>query len=428
MSRLTTAVCSPGCILFHYSLTIAAIAVDDDGSPVGSILEAAHLAGFKTGLIATSRITHATPACYSSHVLSRGSENEIAAQQIGYSHPFGGPFVDVVMGGGRRHYLPKAAGGRRSDDVDLIEWAKEQGYTYAADKPDFQDAITEGKLSLPFLGLFASSHMSYELDRDVENQASLLEMTKAAVESLQHASKDAEHGYFIMIEASRIDHAGHANDAAGHIHDTLMYNEVMAYLKDHVNANPDTQLLSAADHECGGLTIPDGWDPRPLAEPQSTTEHLTGLFASYDGDDAKGYLKSEILPQYGLADLSDAKVDALLATYNNKGAGAFQVAMGHESAEKAGVNWSSEKHSSVDVALYGHAVGKAVAGMKKLIGGNRNNNELPLYLEKVLGVSLANATAKLKEKGMDWIQKREDLEIIKHEAQVAAKMHSHGDM
>jgi alkaline phosphatase len=332
------------------------------------------------------------------------------------------------MGGGRRHYLPKAAGGRRTDDVNLIEWAKEQGYTYAEDKSDFEDATTDGKLSLPFLGLFASSHMSYELDRDVEKQASLLEMTKTAVESLQHASKDSEHGYFIMIEASRIDHAGHANDAAGHIHDTLMYNEVMAYLKEHVSANPDTQLLSAADHECGGLTLPDGWDPRPLAEPQSTTEHLTELFASYKGPDAKGYLKSDILPQYGLGDLSDDKVAALLVTYKNQGSGAFQTALGHASADKAGINWSTGKHSSVDVVLYGHAVGKAVAGMKKLIGGNRDNTELPLYLEKVLGVSLANATAKLQENGKDWIQKREDLSIIKHEALVAAKMHAHGDM
>ncbi len=412
----------------HSTNNLIAIGVDDDCVPVASILEAAHLSGFKTGLIATSRITHATPAGYSAHVLSRNSENEIAAQQIGYSHPFGGPFVDLLMGGGRRQYLPKKAGGQRTDDVDLVAWAKGKGYNYAEDKSDFEEATTDGKVSLPFLGLFASSHMSYELDRDVEKQASLLDMTKVAIESLKDASKDSAQGYFIMIEASRIDHAGHSNDAAGHIHDTLMYNEVMAYLKEFVSANPDTQLLSAADHETGGLTVRDGWDPRPLALPQRTTEFLTDLFAKYKGNDAKGYLKKEILPQYGLADLADSKVDALLATYKNNGSGAFLVAMGQAGADKAGIHWSSEKHSSVDVTLYGHAVGKAAIGMRKLIGGNRNNIELPKYVEKVLNVSMADATTKLRENGLGWVQKREDLSIIKHEAQVAAMMHTHGDM
>ena len=127
--------------------------------PVGSILVAAHLEGFKTGLVVTSRITHATPACYCASVLDRDSENEIAGQQIGYTHPLGS-FVNILMGGGRRHYLPTEEGGNREDGVNLIDWATSEGFTYAGDKSDLDESLVDGKLPLPYLGLFKSSDMS----------------------------------------------------------------------------------------------------------------------------------------------------------------------------------------------------------------------------------------------------------------------------
>ncbi|ATY66514.1 Alkaline phosphatase-alpha beta alpha [Cordyceps militaris] len=402
-----------------------AVGVDDDGHPVASVLEAAHLSGFKTGLVATSRITHATPAGYSSHVLNRDSENEIAAQQIGHAHSFGA-YVDLLLGGGRRHYLPSKAGGLRTDDVDLVAWAKGEGYNYAADRAAFDGAAVGGKLPLPFLGLFAGSHMAYELDRDDQKEPSLLDMTKVALASLEDASKGAQQGYFIMIEASRIDHAGHSNDAPGHIHDILMYNNVMTYLQEYVAAHPDTQLLSAADHECGGLTLPGQWDPQPLAAATRTSEHLVGLLAGYKGDDQRGYFRTELLPQYGLAGATDGVVDGLLATYKKSGSTALIVAMGNELSRKAGINWSTTGHTGVDVNLYGAA--KAQGSMAALIGGNRDNTELPRYVEKALGVSMTNATAQLRatEAAGRWkVQRREDLAAIKRAANLAAWNHMH---
>ncbi|OAA71646.1 Alkaline phosphatase-like, alpha/beta/alpha [Cordyceps fumosorosea ARSEF 2679] len=401
-----------------------AIGVDDDGKPVASVLEAAHLSGFKTGLIATSRITHATPACYCSHVLSRDSENEIAAQQIGQTHPFGA-YLDLILGGGRRQYLPRSAGGQRTDGVDLVAWAKEKGYQYAADRAALDAAtVTGGRVPLPFLGLFASSHMAYELDRDGAKEPSLLDMTKLALASLEEASKGSQQGYFIMIEASRIDHAGHSNDGPGHVHDILMYNQVMTHLKEHVAAHPDTQLLSAADHECGGLTLPGRWDPRPLAAATRTSEHLVNLLAAYKGGDQRGYFKTELLPQYGLADATDAATDALLATYKARGSTALVVAMGQELARRAGIDWSTTGHTSVDVNLYGAA--KAQAGMAAAIGGNRDNTELPRYVERALGVNMANATARLRAHGEGaWVQRRDELPAIKRAANLAAWNHMH---
>ena len=74
-----------------------AIGVDPGRRPCGTVLEAAKLAGYLTGMVVTSKITDATPACFVSHVLDRGYENAIAEQLIG-----NGPLnrtVDLLFGG-----------------------------------------------------------------------------------------------------------------------------------------------------------------------------------------------------------------------------------------------------------------------------------------------------------------------------------------
>ncbi|VUC27698.1 unnamed protein product [Clonostachys rosea] len=398
-----------------------AIAVNDDGEPVASILEAAHLDGFKTGLVVTSRITHATPAVYAAHVLDRDSENEIAGHQVGYNHPWGS-VVDILIGGGRQHYLPSSEGGSRTDSVNLVNWAIEKGFTYAADKPDFLDVQENGTLPLPFLGLFANSHMDYEIDRNIEEQPSLLETTKASIETLVKATSDSEKGYFIMIEASRIDHAGHSNDITSHLHETLMYNEVMLYLKEFVEAHPDTQLLSAADHECGGLTTPDGYDPTVLARGQHSGEYLAKVISSYEGDDLAGLLRDTILPAVGLQGYTESDIQNW-ASASVSDAGSSILA---KFAAEAGVNWSTGGHTSADIMLYGYVHGQENLNyMRDNIGGFRDNSELPGYVAKVLGLSLEDATAKLRSNGTSFVQKRHLLREIKKRANSIARAHSH---
>lgn len=382
------------------------------------------MSGFKTGLIATSRITHATPAAYCAHVADRNSENEIASHQIGYTHPLGS-VVDLLMGGGRGQYLPKKDGGKRTDDVNLINWAKDKGFKYASDKSGMDEYTKEsGKVPLPFLGLFSSSHMAYELDRNPEKEPSLLEMTQVALKSLGEASSTGNNGYFIMIEASRIDHAGHANDIAGHVHDTLMYNEVMAYLKKYISEHPDTQLLSAADHETGGITLKSGYNPAVLAKATQTTEYLEEQFSEYKDDDKAAYLKSTILPAYGFPSPSDAVVNKYMGIFNKDGLSKMGNAIVLDFAKSAGINWSTGGHSAVDVVLYGFAVGKPYAQMKAQMSSHVDNTKLPKYIEKVLGVSLDKATAALRANGTSWIGKR-DLEAAKRAAMEAAEAHMH---
>ncbi|CAG8812181.1 17088_t:CDS:1, partial [Gigaspora rosea] len=109
---------------------------DTDKTPCGTVLEAAKAIGMKTGLVVTSRITHATPASFSAHVVSREMEEIIATQQLG-DYPLGRQ-VDLMIGGGRCFFLPNSTTGScRSDDRDLVAEAKNSGFTYFSSRDEF---------------------------------------------------------------------------------------------------------------------------------------------------------------------------------------------------------------------------------------------------------------------------------------------------
>jgi alkaline phosphatase len=229
-----------------------AISVLPDGSPCGTVLEAAKLAGYKTGLVVTTRLTDATPACFSAHVNLRSEEDRIAEQQLG-DYPLG-LMLDLALGGGRCHFLANTTTGScRADDRNLVTEAQEKhGFKYVSDRAGF-DSLRKGKgVKLPLLGLFAPTDIPYDLDRKDEDYPSLDEMAEVALNALEAATKDSEHGFFLMVEGSRIDHAGHGNDPAAQVHEVLAYDKTFARILKWVE-NHDAVLVSTSDHETGGL-------------------------------------------------------------------------------------------------------------------------------------------------------------------------------
>ncbi|KAK2770803.1 alkaline phosphatase [Colletotrichum kahawae] len=374
----------------------SAIGVDPDGKPVGSILEAAKFAGMKTGLVVTSTITHATPASYAAHVANRGSYEKIAEHEIGYNHPLG-PAVDVLLGGGRCFFKPQSdSTSCRADDIDLFGFAKENGYHIMQDRPAF-DALNKGlgDIGIPYIGLFNDDHMMYEIDRyrQPEKEPSLLEMVETALNSLTKASQDV--GYFLMIEASRIDHAGHANDPAAHLFDTIHYNEVVGFVREWIDKHPDTMLMSAADHECGGLTL-NGFNPLPMAKVNASTEALMKVWKAYTGSDKKSFLISEILPEYGLADAKDAEINTLLESSD------LSSDLGRLLSSRSGVHWSTGGHTATDVTLYGYGAGDNGRAIRTDMAGNWDNTQLPRYIEKVLNIDMNDITTLLRANGTGW--------------------------
>ena len=357
-----------------------AIAVDTDEQPVATLLEAAERRGMATGIVATSRITHATPAAFSSHVVDRGMENEIAAQQVTKD-------IEVILGGGRRHFLPAAEGGDRDDGRNLIAEARSDGYQYVADR-DQLNRIS----AAPVLGLFSSSHMDYEIDRNPAEQPSFAEMTAKAIELLQND----EDGYFLMVEASRIDHAGHNNDAAAHLHDILAYNEATQVALDAAHADGNTLVVSVSDHESGGMSLGrDGvyaWDPAVLSRVQASHGAILDearTQTTVEGDTVRLIRPSVIREQTGIDELTADEIAALRTQVDDPGALNFTLA--EVVSRRARVGWTTGGHTAIDVNLYAYGPGA------DRFAGNHDNTFVGATLADLLGFNLSSLTSTIQE-------------------------------
>ncbi len=236
-----------------------AISTLPDATACGTVLEAAKRAGYLTGLVVTTDITDATPACFSSHVDVRTQNDEIALQQVGRG-PLG-RVVDLMLGGGRCRFLPNGtAGGCRQDDVNVVDIARdEHGWNYIDDRASFDEfALGRKDLPLPMLGLFAATDIPFELDRRHLDDVypSLSEMTGLALRTLEKATRHSDKGFFLMVEGSRIDHAGHGNDPAAQVREVLEYDRAAKAVIDFLDESEvEGVMVATSDHETGGLSV-----------------------------------------------------------------------------------------------------------------------------------------------------------------------------
>lgn len=234
------------------------------GHALHTLLEQAEQAGRSTGIVTTTRLTQATPAATYAHSPEREWEGDsemppealaagckdIAAQLIDF--PYGdGP--EVAMGGGRRYFQLTSAKdpeapemhGSRKDGRDLIaEWlAKRKNAAYVWN--DAQLEALDVSHTDHLLGLFNASHMHYEADRDQDagGEPSLSEMTARAIDILRRNRR----GYFLMVEAGRIDHAHHAGNAYRALTDTIELSRAVSTARAMTSAN-ETLIIVTADH------------------------------------------------------------------------------------------------------------------------------------------------------------------------------------
>ncbi|RQP26138.1 alkaline phosphatase [Piscinibacter terrae] len=223
-----------------------------NGTAVTTLLELAKAAGRGTGVVTTTRVTHATPAATYAHLCHRDGENTIAAQLVpggaGYNTALGTDGVDVVLGGGWQHFLAQgdAKGSVRTDARDLVAEMRAKGYSYVTD-PAALSAVPASTTKL--LGLFNKSHMNFDIDRDPAKEPSLAEMTTKAIDLLANNKK----GYFLMVEGGRIDQALHPTLARKALQDAKAFDEAIAAAIAKVKAvDPElknTLIVVTADHD-----------------------------------------------------------------------------------------------------------------------------------------------------------------------------------
>lgn len=254
-TMMTGEQCNSGILGFLPDTERADFNGDGDGLRPWTVLELAKQGGMKVGVVSTARVTHATPAATFAHINDRNFENEIALQALPTDATYNtrlGDGLDIIMGGGRRHFHDasimgdEGGTGSRGDGRDLRTEFQNAGYTYAWDQAG-HDALTAD--SLPVLALYERSHMEYEWDRlsDAGGEPSVADMTTKCIELLSGATAGSDRGYFLMVESGRIDHAHHATNAYRSLHDTEALDEAVAAAIDAVNLR-DTLIIVTADH------------------------------------------------------------------------------------------------------------------------------------------------------------------------------------
>ncbi|MCF6171620.1 MAG: alkaline phosphatase [Bacteroidales bacterium] len=229
-----------------------AIGVDKDTVPQKTILEHAEDHGKASGLIATSTITHATPASFIAHAKSRNLYEEIA-------NDFLKTDIDVFIGGGLNNF------NSRSDSIDLTQSLKANGYTLIYKTEDLKK-VKSGKLA----GLlYEGAPPKYS-----EGRGNMLTVAaEKAIEILRQNKK----GFFLMIEASQIDWGGHDNKTGYVVDEMLDFDRTIGKVLEFAKADGNTLVIVTADHETGGLSLTGGDLEKGEVEAAFSTDYHTSV-------------------------------------------------------------------------------------------------------------------------------------------------------
>ena len=251
-----------------------ALGLDEDNKILENFTEIIDRYGYVSSLISTSEITHATPAAYASHVDLRWKTDEISLQMMESN-------VMTILGGGRHFFLPEDLGGKRSDGLNLLE-QMESSRMVMTEKKEL-DSFDHSYLGT-VVGLFADEAL-----RDKEKpenhvfEPSSSEMLNFAINRSEKFNENGCKGFFIMLEGSQVDWAGHANDLNYLKREMQDFDEAVELALDYATQNPDTLVIATADHETGGLLI-ESSSPTDYTAPEVKFSFNTGIgYGSHTG-------------------------------------------------------------------------------------------------------------------------------------------------
>ncbi len=270
--------------------------------PLTTIVELASAAGYRTGLVATSSVTDATPASFAAHINLRFCENPDMMTNIRFKDiPIGDcsqhlqanggmgsiaqqladSTLDIILGGGSKHFQPRAEG----RDISVLELARRNGFQVVTSTEELLAADPHRRL----LGLFSPTTMPVRLQGENGRSAeeperswlnylhrylgevtlpepmncepnpafaavpTLKQMTDAA---LAHLSRDNDRGFFLMIESASIDKQSHERRPCGSIGELAQLEEALASALAFAEQHPRTLVLVTADHSQAAQLVP----------------------------------------------------------------------------------------------------------------------------------------------------------------------------
>jgi len=399
----------------------AGLGVDVDGKPVRTVAEMAHDAGMKVGIVTSVSLDHATPAAFYAHEKSRKNYYEVGLElaESGFDYFAGGGFLDPT---GKKSK-------KEGEKPPVTEAIRKAGYAYVNDKAAFEALGAGAKAVVVNPRLQDDEAMPYAIDTTAED-ISLAELTAKGIEVL-----DNPKGFFMMVEAGKIDWACHANDAMSAIGDVLALEQAVGTAMDFAAKHPaETLIVVTGDHETGGLTLGfsgtkystyfknlkqqkvsyvafddefDAWRKAnagaPFEKVAELVEKRFGLKVPTEADLAdmakagqdSAYAKS-IGSKYDMC-LKDFELADLKAAYARTMAGEktsgngrdyllygsydpFSVTLTHLLNQKAGLAWTSYSHTGVPVLT------SATGAGSQDFSGFYDNTDLFTKFVKVMGL------------------------------------------
>lgn len=246
-----------------------AIGVNPRKEPVPTLLEMAEQKQMATGLVASSSITHATPAAFIAHVGSRTEMEAIAADFLDTP-------LDLFIGGGMDYFSR-----RKTDERNLVEELTAKGYriTNFLNQDIQQLDITTDKN----IGYFTANGEPLPV---TQGRDYLLPATSKAIDFLDERSPN---GFFLMIEGAQIDWGGHANDANYVVKEMHEFEKIVAAALDFAARDQSTLVIVTGDHETGGFAVQPGSKLNDIQVAFTTKSHtalMIPVFAEGPGAEA----------------------------------------------------------------------------------------------------------------------------------------------
>ena len=361
----------------------------DKETPCKSIAEMAHEKGYRVAIGTTVCIDHATPGVFYAHQPSRDNYHEIGIElsQSGFEFFAGADF-----------HTPFTKD--NSDEGNYVQ-AEKAGYTIVRGYDGYvSNAKSSDKILMLEKNPKSDHYLSFAIDRN-EDEMTLSQITTAAIDFMM---KDPKKGFFMMMEGGRIDNAGHGNDAATVIQETIDFDEAIKIAYDfYLKHKKETLIVVTADHETGAMGLSNG-AYRLNSKVLQYQDMSEGEFSNYlekKGREIGDILtwdevQEELKQHYGFWDkirLSSKQTDKLRSTYvETFGMGPGELKeeeyykvdkMSDEAtriiSEVAQISWGTGSHSGGYVPVFAIGVGA------EQFTGQMDNTEIPMKIKKLAG-------------------------------------------
>lgn len=225
-----------------------AIGVNAQGQDLVNLTEFMSQKGGSSGLIATSSITHATPASFYAHHTNR-NDHEIIASFLPNAP------IDFFAGAGLKYFR------ERKDQVNLLDTFAQKGFTI----------VTSSLKAYPEAKKLGYLLADKDMPTMIEGRGTFLE--DASNLAINHLSSN-EQGFLLMVEGSQVDWGGHDNDFDYMISELIDLDNTLGRLMAYAQKDQNTLIVVTGDHATGGLALSaDQGDYNTIKPTFSSTGH-----------------------------------------------------------------------------------------------------------------------------------------------------------